>query len=159
VSHLASVEAKVHFHFVAFEQETTRVIQLNVEIVDVGTWANLNFFDRDDGLILTSFVFFLLQLVLVLTVIHDLARRGFRCWSDLDQIEAALFSELECFERRENAEHCSVFVDDANFGRANLAVDAKTAFAAATFGVAITIAIAAAAACASASAAAATTAR
>ena len=133
VSHFATVEAKVHFHFVAIKQEATGMSQLHVEIVLIRTWTKLNFFDRDDLLVLTGSMLFLFELVLILAVIRDFTSWRFCRRRDLDEIKPFGFSHSQSFHWRENSQHRAVFVDHAHFRCTDLAIYAKTTVFAAFF--------------------------
>ncbi len=57
-------------------------------------------------------------------VILDAADRRNRVGRNFDQIEAALAGDLQRLKGRQNAHLFAVFVDDADFARANPVVDA-----------------------------------
>ena len=78
----------------------------------------------DDLLLLLGGAFALFLLVEEAAVILDAADGRNRVGRNLDQVEAALAGDFERLKGGQNAQLFAVFVDDADFARANPVVDA-----------------------------------
>ena len=101
-----------------------RLILLGLVVVLVHGHGELDLLDRDDLLLLLGGAFALFLLVEEAAVVLDAADRGNRVGRNLDQVEAALAGDLQRLKGRQDAQLFAVFVDDADFARANLLVDA-----------------------------------
>ena len=84
----------------------------------------LDFLDGDDLLLLARGALALFLLVEETAVVLDAAHRGDGVGRDFDQIQAALACDLQRLKGRKNSKLFAVFVDDADFARANPVVDA-----------------------------------
>jgi hypothetical protein len=80
--------------------------------------------DRDDFLLFLGSAVALFLLVEEASVVLNAADRGNRVGRDLNQIQAALTSDPQRLKRRKYPKLFAVFVDDADFARTNLLIDA-----------------------------------
>jgi hypothetical protein len=90
--------------------------------------GKLHFLDDDDFLLLARCAVALVLLVKELAVILNAADWRLRGWRDFDQVQATLAGYFESFKGRQNSELFTVFVDDADFTRANSVVNADKRF-------------------------------
>jgi hypothetical protein len=90
----------------------------------IDSHGKLNFLDHDHFLLLTRSAIALVLLVEEFAVILNTADRRLRRGRDFDQIQATLAGYLQSFKGRQNAELFTVFVNDADFTRANSVVNA-----------------------------------
>jgi hypothetical protein len=90
----------------------------------IDSHGEFHFLDHDDFLLLTCRAIALVLLVEKLAVVLNAADRRLRGGRDFDQIQATLAGYFESFKGRENSELFTVFVDDADFTRANSVVNA-----------------------------------
>jgi hypothetical protein len=86
--------------------------------------GEFHFLDHDDLLLLTRRAIALVLFVKELAVILNAADGRLGGGRDFDQIEATLAGYFESFKGRQNSELFTVFVDDADFTRANSVVNA-----------------------------------
>ncbi len=124
VGHLAAFKTQRGLHLVAFAQETDCLVFLGLVIVLIHGHGEFHFFDHDHFLLLAGRAIALVLLVEKLAVILNAADRRLRGGRDLNQIQATLAGYFECFKGRQNSELFTVFVDDADFPRANSVVNA-----------------------------------
>ena len=124
VGHLATFEAQGSLHFVTFAQETNCLIFLGLVVVLIDGHRKLHFLDRDDFLILARRAVALVLLVKEFPVILNAAHRRLSRGRNFHQIQATLAGYLQGFEGRQNSELFTVFVNDADFTRANSVVNA-----------------------------------
>ena len=75
-----------------------------------------------------GFLLALALLVLVLAVIDKPAHRRLRIWRNFYEIEPACFRFAQGVLWTHDAELFTFFVDDADLGRANLMIDARSIF-------------------------------
>ncbi len=94
VSHFTTAEAQSNFDFVIFLQETRHVSQLDLVVVFVGAWPELDLFDLNLLLLELLLMLPLLLLVLEFAVVHDPANWRLRHRSNLNQINPCLFGQL-----------------------------------------------------------------
>jgi len=102
------------FDFISLFQESDNVILLELVIVIIRVRPELHFLDRNVLLVLLGFVKFLVQLVEVLSIVHDPANRGSCSRRHLYQVQASLFGHLYGLLRRHDSELVVVVVYDAN---------------------------------------------
>src|SRR5262245_51898842 len=97
VRHFATAEAQRHLDLVAFTEEANHRAHLHVVVVIVDHRTEFDFLDFDDLLLLARFRLLLLFLKFVLAKIKQLAdwRLGIR--RNLDEVEACLLSQRQCF--------------------------------------------------------------
>ena len=112
---LAAPEKDRRFDLVSLLEKAHRVILLELIVMFVRIRPKLNFLNRDVLLMLLRFVLLLVQLVKVLAVIHDPAHGRICSGSNFDQIQTALFSNLQGGLRCENSKLFVVIVDNPNF--------------------------------------------
>ena len=124
VSHLTAAEAQAGLHLVAASQKLHRLILLGLVIVLVHGHGELDLLDHDHLLLFLGGALALFLLVEEAAVVLDAADRGNRVGRNLHQVQAALAGNLQRLKRRQNAQLFAVFVDDADFARANPVVDA-----------------------------------
>jgi hypothetical protein len=86
--------------------------------------GELDLFDRDDLLLLPRRAVALVLLVEELAVILNAADGWLGGGRNFYQVEATLAGYFKSFEGRQNSELFTVFVDDADFTRANSVVNA-----------------------------------
>src|SRR3984957_4535844 len=124
MGHLAALETQRGLDLVAFTQETNSLVLLGLVIMLVNSHGKLHFLDYDDFLLLARRAVALVLLVKEFAVILNAAYRRLGGGRNFHQIQATLAGNLQCFEGRENSELFTVFVDDADFTRANSVVSA-----------------------------------
>jgi len=95
VRHFTTAEAQSHLDFVLFLQEARHVAQLDLVVVFVSAGAKFDFLDLDLLLLELLLMLPLLFLVLKFAEVHDPANWRLRHWSNLNQINASLFSQLQ----------------------------------------------------------------
>ena len=115
----SSSEEDRRFDFVALLQEPNDVILLEFVIVLIRIGSKLHFFDSDVLLMLLRFVKLLVHLIEVLSVIHDPTDRGIGGGRYLYQVQAALFSDLQCLLRRKDSELLILVIYDSNLASSN----------------------------------------
>lgn len=121
--HLAPAEAQTGLHLVAVGEEVVHLVFLCLIVVFVDGDGELDFLDGDDFLLFARGALALFFFVEVAAVVLDTADRGDGIGRDFDQVEAALAGDLQGFVGREDSQLYAVFVDDADFARANPLVD------------------------------------
>ena len=122
--HFATTEPKCDFHFVAVLKELVDVAHFNFVIIGVRVGTEFDFLDLNDLLFLAGLRLTLLRLVLKLAEIHDLTNRWIGVWRDFNQIQASLFGHDHCTGWCYNTHIVAVCADQANFGIADLVIDA-----------------------------------
>ena len=115
----AASEKDGSFNFVALFQESDDVVLFEFVIVLIRIGAKLHFFDSDVLLVLLRFVKLLVHLIEVLSVIHDPTDRGIGGGRYLYQVQAALFSDLQCLLRRQDSELLVLIIYDSNLASPN----------------------------------------
>jgi hypothetical protein len=124
VRHLPAFKAQRGLYLVAFAQEPDCLVLLGLVIVLIHSHGEFHFLDHDDFLLFPGRAIALVLLVEKLAVILNAADRRLRGRRDLNQIQATLAGYFESFKGRQNSELFTVFVDDADFTRANSVVNA-----------------------------------
>ena len=125
VGDLTAAKFDGDFGFVAFVKKTLDVPDLEVDVVFIRFRAELNFFDLDLCRVFLGFFRFLLLLVLVLPVVHQLADGGTSSSSDFDQINASFFGHTEGLLDQDDPDLRSVLVDQADFFDPDTLVDTR----------------------------------
>ena len=128
MGHLTTAEADRDFDLVSFFKESAGVLQLDVEVVLVGFWTELDLFYGDGGLGLSGGGFFLFLLVLHLPEITDLTDRWAGVWRHFDKIEASVFGQANRIFGEELTQLVALFVDDEDARGANLLIDTGCIF-------------------------------
>jgi len=124
VGHLTALEAQGGLYFVAFTEEANRLVFLGLVIMLIHGHGEFHFLDHDDFLLLARRAIALVLLVEELAVILNAADGWLGGGRNFYQVEATLAGYFKSFEGRQNSELFTVFVDDADFTRANSVVDA-----------------------------------
>src|ERR1700685_4024844 len=124
MGHLPALETQRSFYLVAFTQEANGLVLLGLIIVLIHGHRKLDFFDHNDFLLLARRAVALVLLVEKFTVILNAANRRLSRGRDLHQVQATFAGDLQSFEGRQNSELFTVFVDYADFTRANSVVNA-----------------------------------
>src|ERR1700733_5198805 len=124
VGHLAALKTQRSLYLVAFTQETDSLILLGLVVVLVNGHGKLRFLDHDDFLLLTRRAVALVLFVKELAVILNAAYGRLGGGRNFHQVQTTLAGNLQCFEGRQDSELFTVFVDDADFTRANSVVSA-----------------------------------
>ena len=124
VGHLAAAEAQAGLDLVALGEKADDLIFLGLVIVLVDGDGKFDFLDDDDLLPLSRGTFALFLLVEEAAVILDSADRWHRSRRNFDEIEPTFARDFERFKGLEDSKLFAVFVDDADFARANPIVDA-----------------------------------
>jgi hypothetical protein len=125
VRHFAPSESQSHFYLVAVFKELEHVAHLDVIVIGVGVWPELDLFDLDDLLLLARFGFALLRFVLEFAEIHDLADRWIGIWRNFDQIKPCLFCQVHGAGWGNYSDVFAVGADQAYFVGADLVVYAR----------------------------------
>ena len=115
----AASEKDGSFNFVALFQESNDVVLFEFVIVLIRIGSKLHFFNSDVLLVLLRFVKLLVHLIEVLSVIHDPTDRGIGGGRYLYQVQAALFSDLQCLLRRQDSELLVLIIYDSNLASSN----------------------------------------
>jgi hypothetical protein len=124
VGHLPAFEAQRGLYLVAFAQETNCLVLLGLVIMLIHGHGEFHFLDHDDFLLLARCAIALVLFVKELAVILNAADGWLGCGRNFYQVEATLAGYFKSFEGRQNSELFTVFVDDADFTRANSVVNA-----------------------------------
>jgi hypothetical protein len=124
VRHLAAFETQRCLDLIAFAQKTNGLVLLGLVIMLVDRHGKLNFLDHDYFLLLARRAVALVLLVKELAVILNAADGRLSRGRNFDQIQATLAGYFESFKGGQNAELFTVFVNDADFTRANSVVNA-----------------------------------
>ncbi len=124
--HFPSTKTQSDFHFVAFLKKALHRPDLHfiVMVVDVG--PHLDLFDLNDFLLLFGFGFFLLLLILVFSVIKDLANRRLRIWRNFHQIKAGLDRNLSGVFGGDNPTFFSCMINQQDLRYGNIFIDARS---------------------------------
>ena len=123
VGHLAAAEAEAGLHLITLMKEADRLVLLGLVVVLVNRDGELDFLDGDDLLLLAGGALALFLLVEIATVILDPADGGHGIGGDFHQVKAALTGDFQSLEWRQDAELFAVFVDYADFARADTVID------------------------------------
>jgi hypothetical protein len=124
VRHLAALETQRRLDLIAFAQEANRLVLLGLVVMLIDSHGKLNFLDRDHFLLLARRAVALVLLVEEFAVILNAADGRLSGGRNFDQIQATLAGYLQSFKGGQNAELFAVFVNDADFTRANSVVNA-----------------------------------
>jgi len=125
VGMLATTESHRDLDLVTVREELANLLGLEVQVVTVGLWTNLDLFDLCPGLSLlaTRLGVVLLALELDSSPVSDAAdrRAGIRCY--LDEIQAALLGKFQGVPGDKLAQLLAGLVDQQNAGDSDLFVD------------------------------------
>lgn len=128
VRFLASSEAKLDAHFHVVAQEIDGTSEFSLEVVGVNKGRELELFHFAGGLAAMDLLAALGLLVLELSVVHDAANRRSGAGHRLNQVEASLLRQAQGVRQGHDPELLLVFVEDADFPGADLAVSAVFGF-------------------------------
>ena len=112
---LTSSEKNCRFHLVALLQEPDDVVFFKLVIVLIRIGSKLHFLDGNIFLMLLCLVKFLVELVEILSVIHDSANRWGCSGRYLYQVQAPLLSDPQRLLRRHDSELLVLVANDPNF--------------------------------------------
>ena len=121
---LTTSEPHGHLHLVAVFEKTTHVANLDVDVVIVGLRAELDLFDLDLDLVLSSGRSPFLSVVFELPIVLDPTDGRPAIWRHLDQIEAARLREADRILDHEFTKLVALFVDDKHARHTNSSIDA-----------------------------------
>ena len=124
VRHFAPAEPQGDLHLVAVFKKLEHVAHFDFVIIGVGVGPDFDLFHLDDLLLLAGLGFALLGLVFELAKVHDLTD-GRRCVGrNFNQIKPRFFCHHHCPRGRDDADVFTVRPDQADFGAADIVVDA-----------------------------------
>lgn len=124
VRHLAATETQAGLHLVAIVQEADSLVLLRLVVVLIHGNGELNFLDDDNLLLLARSAVALVLLVEILAVILDAADGGNGVWGDFHEIQRTFARDLQRVERGHDAKLFAIFIDHADFARADFFVGA-----------------------------------
>ena len=125
VGHLAASETQARLHLVAFGKKADCLILFCLVIVLVDGYREFDFLDGDNLLALACGTLALFLLVEKTAIILNPANRRDGSGRNFNQVKAAFASDAEGLEGLKDAKLFAIFVDDADFARANPVVDAN----------------------------------
>ena len=125
VSVLATTEAHGDLDLVAVREELADLLGLEVQVVTVGLWTDLDLFDLGTGLALlaASLRLVLLSLELDPAPVADSAHWGTGVRRHLDEIQAALLGKFQGVPGDKLAQLLAGLVDQQDAGDSDLFVD------------------------------------
>lgn len=123
---LAATEAHGDLDLVPVLEELTDLLGLEVQVVTVGLWTDLDLLDLGTGLALLAARFRLVLLALELDAapVADAANGGASVRGDLDQIQTAFASQLQGVPGDKLSQLLAGLVDQQDAGDSDLFVDA-----------------------------------
>lgn len=121
---LSSSKMNGCLHLVAVMKYPHRVVFLELIIVLVGAWAELNFLDGNKSLLLLRLFLLLFLLILPFAEVDNSANRRLSLRRNLDEIQTLTASNLYRLLRRHYSELRALVVDDANLTHSNTLVHA-----------------------------------
>lgn len=121
--HLTPAKDDAGFDFVTGLQKFASVFDFEIEIVIFNFGAKANFFDMDYGLFLATGLFFLAQLILVLSIVHDFADGWISIRRDFDKIIICLRGARQRFLCRDDANLFAIRAYDPNLWDPDLIID------------------------------------
>lgn len=121
--HLAAAEHDAELDLVSLGKKLPCVARLEVDIVRVRSWMKTHLLQLLLMLVLPLILLALLLLVPEFSVINDLADGRVCLWSDLDKVEFPLHGQLKGLARGHDSELLTLFVDDAQLGGADIAIN------------------------------------
>lgn len=115
VNDFPSTEHHSDLDLVAFTEEPLDSLNLDIEVMSVRFWAELDLFDLDRLLLLLGLVRPLLLIVLELAIVHDLADRRICVGRNLYQIEAGIICHDHRTFRCHNTDILAVSANKPDF--------------------------------------------
>lgn len=103
-------------------QKPPDMLQLGLEIVLIGLGAKLDLLELDRSLLFAPILLLFLQLILVLSKIHDPANRRHCIRSHFHQVDSLTFGVLQSFGQGQNSHLATVDTDDPDFLRPDLLI-------------------------------------
>jgi hypothetical protein len=128
VGYFPTAEDDRDFRLVAFFQESTCMLYLEVQIMIIGFRTEFNLLDHNLHLLLAGFLEFFALLVFEFAVIHDPANRRHCGRRHLDEIELLAFRESQSFLQRQDTELFAVRADDPELFRSDGLIDVYRGF-------------------------------
>ncbi len=119
--HLAATEHHGDFDLVAFHQEFSSVVELEIQIVLVGSRSKLDFFERRRMGFLARTL--LLLLIFVLAVIHDSTNGRTRIGGHLNEIQAVFTRNNQSVLGRHYTQLLAVGADNTDLADSNSFID------------------------------------
>src|SRR5579863_7190549 len=113
MAHIWPTELDTHSYLVTFSQKLLNFARLYVYIMIVCPRTHPYLFKGNRLLILASLVLFFCLLILVATVVHQLTDWRIRISLYLDQVKILLSCNVKRTHRCHDADHLSVFVNQA----------------------------------------------
>lgn len=124
MGHLAAAEPQACLYLVAFREEADGLVLLGLVIVLIHGHREFHFLDGDDLLLFARGSLALFLFVKVAAVVLDPADGGHGVGRNFDQIETPIARDSQGFKGGQNAKLFAVFIDDADFARADALIDA-----------------------------------
>jgi hypothetical protein len=128
MGNLTTAKRNRQLNTIAFLNKALDVLYFEVHIMGIGARANLHFLDGAGGRALFGVVGLLLLRVTILVEVGYAADRRVRVGRDLDQVESLRFGRADRLAQAEDAYLGAVYVDDADFRRADLLIDLDRRF-------------------------------
>ena len=125
---LTATHSDGNLYLVSVLQHFHRFLCLYLQITHVDRHRKIHFFDFDHLLIFAVFLFTLRLLELELTIVHDLAYRGYGVRGDLYKIQILFFGKTQCLCRAHNPELFAVCGNDSYFLITDITVDLMLVF-------------------------------
>ena len=119
----AAAEADGHLDLVAALEESARMPNLDVQVVDIDAGGQADLLDLHHALVFARLFLALGLLKAELAVVHDAADRRLGLRRDLDEVHTALNGDLKRLLRGHDAELLAARVDQADFLVADFFVD------------------------------------
>ncbi len=116
MGHFPAPKAQGHFDLIALADELVHGAHFDLIIMFLDAGADFDFLDHDDALLFARLALFLLRLVLVLAVVHDLGDRRTGIGRNLDKVEARINSALNSVGSGNDADIIAICVDQAYVG-------------------------------------------
>ena len=124
VGHLATTETQAGLYLVTIVEKPDGLVLLGLVVMLVDGDGKLDFLDGDDLLLLAGGALTLFLLVKEASIVLDAAHGGDSIGRNFNEVETTLTGDLQSLKRGQDAHLFAVFVDDADFARADAVVDA-----------------------------------
>ena len=128
VRDLATAETQRHLDFVSLVEKALNLSHLDLEVMIPDVGAEFDFLDFYDFLLLFGLVGAFLQFVFVASCVEDFANGGLGIGGDLDKVKPCFVGEAQPFGDANNANHFSVFINQANGAGANVPIGPRAVF-------------------------------
>lgn len=121
---LSTAEPYPKLDLLTFLQPSCCAFDVELQVVFVGLWPQLNLFDRDLHLVLFRLPFLTALFVLKLAVVHDTANRRLGIWRYLDQVKPNIVCALLGVPKTDYTNICVGIVNKSNLAyAANISID------------------------------------